>query len=121
MPNKNTKTTIKKNILLNLFLGFSIYQFILHLFYLLSSKDPRLLIPTAVSFVHDLLLLSIYSFIYYLVCNLLPSKLKAIAEKTFIIGFLILGCGLSLYPKSLREILVFPINIFESDLAHLKH
>lgn len=120
MNKTNNSGTKYEATLFRLFLGFSIFQFLLHLFYLLSAKDPRVLMPTSIAFVHDLLILSLFYFIAFYIVKYLPSKIKIIGEKACITGFIIIVALLSLYPRMLREYLVFPVNIFESDASVAK-
>ncbi len=49
MPTTTTKQSTKyNNALIRLFCGFSVFQLLLHLFYLLASQDGKVLLPTAI-------------------------------------------------------------------------
>lgn len=107
----------KSKHLIKLLWGFSAYQFLLHLFFLIKFADLRLIIPTTISFIHDVFLLTIFYLIAVLILKVLPGKTKLIAEGVLIFIFISLGSLLSVYPKLLREYLIFPVNIFESDIS----
>lgn len=106
---------VSSDRLIKLFLLFSFYQLILHLYFALSAKDPRLILPTSIAFSHDLALLAIVAAIGYLITSISPIQFKSIANKIFSVTLIITGVLLSAYPKMLREYLVFPVNIFDSD------
>lgn len=103
--------------LMNFFFLFSFYQFTLHLYFALSANDPRVILPTSIAFFHDLALLAIVTAIGYLITSVSSIKFKSIANKTSGVVLIIAGVLLSAYPKILREYLVFPINIFDSDIS----
>lgn len=118
MNNKNSNHFVSKvssDRLIKLFLLFSIYQLTLHLYFALSAKDPRLILPTSIAFSHDLGLLAIVTASGYLITSISPIQFKSIANKIFSVILIITGFLLSTYPKILREYLVFPVNIFDSD------
>jgi cytochrome bd-type quinol oxidase subunit 2 len=106
--------------LINLFLIYLIYQFVLHLYFAISANDLRLIMPTSVAFFHDMAILAIVTAVCHGVTTFAREKYKRIANLAFIIILIITGVFLSTYPKLLREYLVFPVNIFEADISSTK-
>jgi len=103
--------------LTKLFLLFASYQLLLHIYFSLSSNDPRLFMPTAVAFLHDVAFLAIITSIFYLIKSVFSDKLKRSVDKILSIILIIVGVLLASYPKILREYLVFPVNLFDSDMS----
>jgi len=103
--------------LIKLFFLFSAYQFTLHLYFVLSANDPRLILPTSIAFIHDLAIFAIVTAIGYLITSVTSIQFKSIANKTSGVILIIAGVLLPAYPKILREYLVFPVNIFDSDIS----
>jgi len=106
--------------LIKLFILFSVYQFTLHLYFVSSANDPRLILPTSIAFIHDLAILAIVTSIGYLLVSISSIQFKSISNTTSAIILIITGILLSVYPKILREYLVFPVNIFDSDINSAK-
>lgn len=100
-----------------LVLAFGLYQLILHCWFLFSANDPRLLLPTLVSFLHDLILLVLSGGFLQWTMDFFSGKYKSYLVKIFSVILIAEGTFLALYPKLLREYLIFPVNIFESDLS----
>ena len=73
--------------------------------------------PTLIAFFHDLAILVIVTTIGYIVTFLSLIRFKSIANKISAVILIIVGILLSAYPKILREYLVFPVNIFDSDIS----
>jgi hypothetical protein len=73
-----------RDTFINLFLGFGIYQFLLHSFFLVASRDPRALMPTVIAFTHDLFLLLLCCLIFSLINRLPPLSVKQAGEKILI-------------------------------------
>lgn len=120
MKNIKSSETISKATsdgLINLVLLFVGYQLLLHIYFALTSNDPRLFMPASIAFVHDLAILGITTAIGYLAKSVSPIRLKKSIDKIFSIILIIVGVLLAGYPKILREYLVFPVNIFDSDLS----
>lgn len=103
--------------LITLFLLFTVYQFLLHLFFGLKANDPRLILPTLIAFLHDIAILGSITIIGKTVSSLVLSKFKNSVNQVFNILLILCGVLLSFYPKMLREYLVFPVNIFDADLS----
>jgi len=106
--------------LFNLFLFFAGYQFLLHIYFTLASNDPRLFMPTAVAFLHDLAILGIVATIFYYLQYLFPDRLKSSINRFASIALIVIGISFSSYPKILREYLAFPVNLFNSDFDSAK-
>lgn len=100
-----------------LVLAFIIYQLTLHFYFLLAAKDPKLLPPTLIAFLHDSILLAVLGGIFQLANAVIVRKYKNFPEKMFPGLIVVTGMLFALYPKLLREYLVFPVNIFESDFS----
>jgi hypothetical protein len=116
---KNGDNNFEKKLFL-LFVGFSIFQFLFHIFCLITTKDPKVLIPTVIAFSHDLFLLMIYYFLSLLIIKFSPISIRNIIKKISVAGFITIAGLLAFYPKMLREFLIFPVNIFESDMSVAK-
>jgi len=116
---KNIKSDKTKTSdgLTKLFLLFAFYQLILHTYFALASNDPQLFMPTSIAFFHDLAMLGITTAIGYLAIRVSPARFRKSIDKSFSIILIILGIILAAYPKILREYLVFPVNIFDSDIS----
>jgi len=106
--------------MVKLFFVYSIYQCILHLYFALSARDPRLMMPTSVAFLHDLTVLAIVTSIGHAAMAFSREKFKRTVNLTFVSILIITGVLLSAYPMFLREYLVFPVNILESDASGAK-
>jgi hypothetical protein len=103
--------------LTTLFLLFVVYQLVLHLLFGLKADDPRLILPTLISFLHDIVILGTITIVGKTVSSFVSSKFKTTINQSFNILLIICGVLLAFYPKMLREYLVFPINIFDADLS----
>lgn len=102
---------------LTLFVVLGVFQGSLHLFFVLSSRDPRILVPTSVSWLHDLLILSVYCMAASTATQWLPRAVQRPTAAIGAAGLLVLAGLLAFYPSTLRQLLVFPVNLFESDLT----
>lgn len=100
-----------------LFLAFVALQLALHLGSYLSAIDPRILMPHAVAYLHDLLLFTVLWFGSINVCRLISSRVRSFCWTLALIGMFGLGLLLASYPLFLREYLAFPINVFATDIA----
>jgi len=100
-----------------LFLAFVALQLFLHLGSYFSAKDPRMLMPHAVAYLHDLFLLTVLWFGSVTVCRLIPVRVRFSCRTLALIGLFGLGILLASYPLFLREYLAFPINVFATDTA----
>ena len=100
-----------------LFLVFTLLQFVLHVGSLIFTKDPRMLMPHAIAYLHDLLLLTLIWFGSTTVCRIASLRIQPFC-RIIMLGVLF-GSGLilAIYPLFLREYLAFPVNIFSSDTA----
>jgi len=76
--------------------------------------------PTSVAFLHDLTVLATVTAVGHVVMTFSSEKFKGIASRILLILIIITGVFLSAYPKLLREYLVFPVNMFESDAGSTK-
>jgi len=103
--------------LTKLFILFAFYQLLLHIYFALTSNDPRLFMPTAIAFFHDLAMLGIITATGYTIKSVSPISWRKLIDKSFSIMLIILGVILASYPKILREYLIFPINVFDTDLS----
>lgn len=101
--------------LYNLFLFMVLYQLLLHFYFTFSSGDPRLAIPGVAAFIHDSALLGIILIAGLASLRFAPSKYNRLVFVLFSAGFFLLGAFLSIYTSFLREYLIFPVNLFESD------
>lgn len=86
--------------------------FLLHVFSALDSRDPRLLAPHLVAWLHDLLFLSLLLFALRGAIFFLPYRQRNAGEGLAVAVLLTAGLLLSLYPQMLREYLSFPVNLF---------
>lgn len=107
----------KYSTFINLFLGYGLVQLLLHTFYLLNANDPKIILPTAIALIHDFFILLLYSHFSIGIIRLIPEKYYTYIKNILVVGFILLGTILSLYPKMLREYLIFPSNMFESDVS----
>jgi hypothetical protein len=89
--------------LITLFLLFTAYQFLLHLFFGFKANDPRLILPTLIAFFHDIAILGIVTIIGKTVSYFVLSKFKNSVNQVFYILLIVCGVLLSFYPKMLRE------------------
>lgn len=110
----------KKDGLIKIFLLYSCYQFLLHTYFTVVANDPRLFMPAVIAFLHDVAVLGILIAIGYFVKYLSPIRFKKTVDISFSILTIIVGVFLASYPKILREYLVFPVNILESDISTVK-
>lgn len=94
---------------------FITLQCVLHIFYTAAANDPRLIVPAAIAFLHDVTLIIIALFTAQAVVVVIPGAFKKHARIFFSIALISLGMMLALYPKMLQQYLIFPVNIFESD------
>jgi len=106
--------------LIHLFLVFTLYQLALHMYFAFSAHDPRLFVPTLVAYIHDVSVLAIISALAYSMTSLSGPGHKNLANRIAAFIMILTGVLLSAYPKLLREYLVFPVNIFESDAGSFK-
>lgn len=95
-------------------------QFLLHLFYALISKDPRLLMPHLVAWLHDLFLLSLSLFLTRVSIAVSPLRMKPVVTFIFTLAMIPAGLLLSIYPQMLREYLSFPVNLFAGSPGSLE-
>ncbi len=100
-----------------LIFAFILYQLILHSYFLFVAKDPKLLFPELIAFLHDIALLGLLSGMFQLTIDIISDKYRIYLNKMFSIIIIFGGTFLASYPKLLREYLVFPVNIFESDIS----
>lgn len=100
-----------------LFLTFVVLQLALHLGSFFSAKDPRMLMPHAVAYLHDLLLLALLWFGSITACRLVSVRVRHSCRILAISGLFGLGLLLASYPLFLREYLAFPVNVFANDTA----
>lgn len=100
-----------------LVIAFSLNQLILHSYFLFAAKDPKLLFPTVIAFFHDIILLILMSGLFQLIVDSIHGNFRNKLIKLFSIFIILVGVFLSSYPRLLREYLIFPVNIFESDLS----
>jgi hypothetical protein len=87
------------------------------MFFGLSANDPRIILPYFIAFLHDILILGVVVIIGKITSSIVSNKYKSIVEKIFSILLIIIGIFLAFYPKILREYLVFPVNILDSDMS----
>jgi len=104
----------EEGALIRLSVAFAVAQFILHSMDALLSKDPRLLMPHIVAYLHDLLLLEILLLLLLVAGRMTANRnrLRRCWYMTGIIMLFTLGLLLSIYPGCLAEFLAFPWNIF---------
>lgn len=100
-----------------LILAFSASQLVLHLWQCIESGDPRLWLPHAVAYLHDLLLLGALLMVAWVVRRFTPHRLRPGGEIFSVAILLIAGALLAIYPQLLREYLAFPVNVFATDRA----
>jgi hypothetical protein len=100
-----------------LILVFSAFQLLLHLGYFVVQTDPRMLMPHAVAFLHDLLLIFAVFFGFAVASRVFPAPLRPTLKIMAIICLFGLGLLLASYPHFLREYLAFPVNIIGTDLG----
>ena len=94
-----------------LILAFSAWQLVLHLWQCVESGDPRLWMPHAVAYLHDLLLLGALMMVAWVVRRFAPNSLRAGGEILSVAILFIAGALLAIYPQLLREYLAFPVNV----------
>ncbi len=114
----NIKSFNFKNLrdaLFRLFLSYGIFQLFLHIYFLVTSNDPKMLVPTIISFVYDLFILSFFYLFGFYSVNVMYKDIKQIFLSIYFCFYLLIGLLLSVYPGVLREYLIFPVNIFEAD------
>lgn len=92
-------------------------QLLLHGGQFLSSRDPRLLVPHAVAFLSDLLLIFLVSLLIGAGLKLAPLNRGQAAGRLGAGVLVAVGMLLSAYPLILREFLTFPANLFVADMA----
>jgi hypothetical protein len=100
-----------------LLLVFSAFQLLLHLGYFIVQRDPRMLMPHAVAFLHDLLLIFAVFFGFAVTGRVFPARLRPALKITAITCLFGLGLLLASYPRFLREYLAFPVNIMATNLG----
>lgn len=100
-----------------LILVFSASQLVLHLWQCIESGDPRLWLPHAVAYLHDLLLLGALLMVAWVVRRFTTHRLRLGGEIFSVAILLIAGALLAIYPQLLREYLAFPVNVFATDGA----
>lgn len=92
-------------------------QLLLHGGQFVASRDPRLLLPHAVAFLTDLLLICLVALLIGTGLKLAPPN-RSQAVGHIGAGVLVTaGMLLSAYPPVLREFLSFPVNLFAADMA----
>ena len=94
-----------------LILAFSASQLVLHLWQCIESGDPRLWLPHAVAYLHDLLLLGALLMVAWVVRRFTTHRLRLGGEIFSVAILLIAGALLAIYPQLLREYLAFPVNV----------
>ena len=92
-------------------------QFALHLFYAITSRDPRLLAPHLVAWLHDTLVLSVTFGVLKLCLLAFPAHARSAGDAAAAAILALSGVFLSLYPQMLREYLSFPVNLFAGNAA----
>jgi len=97
--------------------AFILFQLILHLGSFLSAKDPRMLAPHIIAFIHDVLLLMVIQGIVNALHRSVPVRLRFYTGIIFTGGFFGTGLLLASYPLLLKDQLAFPVNMFSTDLA----
>lgn len=117
--NKIAANTIK-DIMIKMFFLYVLYQLLLHAFFTLQSNDPRMLMPHVIAYLHDIAILGIVAAIGYFATAVSPTGIRQTVNKAGSVLIAVAGILLAGYPKILREYLVFPVNIFESDLGSAK-
>jgi len=112
MRNKKDAEMVEKDALRRVVLAFVVFQLILHIGCLLWQRDPRMVTPHLVAWLHDSVLLFAVWGLFILLRRFLPQK----ADKVLNIAALACSFGLAfllaVYPAVLREFLAFPHNIF---------
>lgn len=98
-----------------LFLAFAVLQLALHFGSSFSAKDARMLMPHAVAYLHDLLLLALLWFGSITACRLVSVRVRPSCRILALSSFFGLGLLLASYPLLLREYLAFPVNVFATD------
>lgn len=117
---KNRKKTMTEKLknndkLIILFLFFAVYQLVLHIYFGIKASDTRLLLPTFIAFLHDIAIMGIVAIFGKTIVSFLSAKFRSTADKIFSSFLIFIAVLLAFYPKSLREYLVFPVNIFDAD------
>lgn len=100
---------------LRIYAALIFMQLMLHLYYSLHSRDPLLLPPHLVAWLHDVLLLSLVLGLSKLCTRFLPDDKHPVGDTVAGVVLLCSGMLLSLYPQMLREYLSFPVNLFEGN------
>lgn len=106
--------------MIKLFFLYVLYQLLLHAYFSIAAHDPRLLLPHVIAFLQDIALLGIVTAIGYLTIAVSPAGFRQTVNKIGSVFIAIVGILLASYPNILREYLVFPVNIFDSDLESAK-
>jgi hypothetical protein len=91
--------------------------FLLHLFAAATARDPRMILPHGVAWLHDVSILALLGGGFTLLARLRGRALPRVARVT--------GCGalvatamlLALYPRMLQEFLAAPANVLDADAA----
>jgi len=100
-----------------LFIAFVAFQLALHLGSFFFAKDPRMLMPHAVAYLHDLLLLTLPWIASITACRLISIRGRSSCRIILLSSLFGLGLLLASYPLFLREYLAFPVNVFAADTA----
>jgi len=100
-------------------IAFAVIQLGLHGLHAVTARDPRLLGPHFVAWLHDLALLGILVLVLLAVDRFAQQRrmLRRIVTATSTVFLFVAGMSLSLYPRLLTEFLAFPVNIFRADVA----
>lgn len=98
-----------------LFLIITAYQLVLHFGYFVVERDPRMLMPHVVAFLHDLLLIFAVSLAFAVAVRVFPGRARSALNITAITCLFGLGLLLASYPRFLRAYLAFPVNIIATE------
>ena len=98
-------------------LALGLVQLLLHLAFTLASNDPRILVPHLVSWIQDLVLLSLAVLLAVGLGSISGPSWGSRVMAAAWCALLALGALLAVYPRMLQSSLAFPVNLFNTDLG----
>lgn len=98
-----------------------LYQALLHGYFIIASKDPRLLLPHLIAFLQDVAILGRLLVLLLIASVYFPGKCSHIVAVVFCLVAMIYGLILAGYPVVLRKFIAFPMNVFANSAIGIEN
>lgn len=98
-------------------MAFAGYLLLLHGLAAVQARDPRVLMPHVVGWLHDCLIMALLAGVFGILSRLLPGSWSRVARAAGFGAIFAAAMVLALYPGLLQVFLASPVNIFATDAA----